>query len=161
MTESAQGAVYPVPPGWRVFRVDDIKATEPHSCVAGPFGSNIASRFFVDQGVPIIRGSNLKDDLTRFVADDFAFVSETRAREEYQPQHVKAGERIDVQVVGVGERLAVAAEAVVAVATICRDRAGGGTAVKCDSAAGAADAADAVGVATMCVDGSGASRGIS
>jgi len=59
-------AVYRVPSGWRVYTVDEIKASAPHSCVAGPFGSKISSKYFVDDGVPVIRGSNLRDDLTRF-----------------------------------------------------------------------------------------------
>src|SRR5207249_2784944 len=43
--------------------------------------------------VPVIRGSNLRDDLTRFVAEGFVFVSEERGR-EYGPQHVKAGDLV-------------------------------------------------------------------
>ena len=85
--------VYPVPPGWQVHTVDEIKAKELYACVAGPFGSNISSKFFVDEGVPVIRGSNLRDDLTRFVPEGFAFVSEDRAR-EYAPQHVRAEDLI-------------------------------------------------------------------
>lgn len=89
----AQATVYGVPPGWRTYTVDQIKADEPHSCVAGPFGSKIASKFFVDAGVPIIRGSNLRDDLTRFVPEGFAFVSEARAT-EYGPQHVRGNDLV-------------------------------------------------------------------
>src|SRR4051812_46952229 len=47
----------PLPEDWRTVRVDDIKAPEASSCVAGPFGSNIASKYFVPEGVPVIRGS--------------------------------------------------------------------------------------------------------
>jgi len=61
--------------------------------VAGPFGSDISSKYFCDSGVPIIRGNNLRRDLTRFVADGFAFVSEERAT-KYKAQHVKAGDLV-------------------------------------------------------------------
>jgi type I restriction enzyme S subunit len=79
MTESGVAPVYGVPRGWKLHTVDEIKSPERYSCVAGPFGSNIASRFFVEEGVPIIRGSNLRDDLTRFVSDVFVFLSEEKA----------------------------------------------------------------------------------
>jgi len=93
MSWQAANCVYPVPKGWQLRTVNEIRSSEPHSCVAGPFGSEISSKYFTDEGVPIIRGSNLRDDLTRFVPKGFAFVSETRAQ-EYQPQHVKAGDLV-------------------------------------------------------------------
>lgn len=83
----------PVPDGWRVLKVDQLKADEPSSCAAGPFGSNISSKYFVDEGVPVIRGSNLRDDLTRFVPEGFVFVSEERAK-AYKGQHVRAGDLV-------------------------------------------------------------------
>lgn len=93
MNQALANTVYPVPRGWQVCTVDEIKATEPHSCVAGPFGSKISSKYFVDEGVPVIRGSNLRDDLTRFIPEGFAFVSEARAQ-EYRPQHVRGGDLV-------------------------------------------------------------------
>lgn len=83
----------PLPDGWQLVAVGDIKAQEPYSCVAGPFGSNISSKYFVSEGVPVIRGNNLRDDLTSFVPHGFAFVSEERAK-EYRPQHVKPGDLV-------------------------------------------------------------------
>ena len=86
-------SLYPVPKGWTRFTIDEIKSSERSSCAAGPFGSEISSKYFVEEGVPVIRGSSLRDDLTRFVPEGFVFVSEDRAR-EYQPQHVKAGDLV-------------------------------------------------------------------
>jgi type I restriction enzyme S subunit len=83
----------PVPNGWRVLKVDALKADEPSSCAAGPFGSNISSKYFVDEGIPVIRGSSLRDDLTRFVPKGFVFVSPERAK-EYKGQHVRAGDLV-------------------------------------------------------------------
>lgn len=83
----------PLPADWKLLTVDDIKAPEKWSCVAGPFGSNISSKFFVESGVPVIRGSNLRDDLTRFVPEGFAFVSEEQAQ-KYKAQHVRAGDLV-------------------------------------------------------------------
>lgn len=83
----------PVPPGWSVVKVDQVKADEPASCSAGPFGSNISSKYFVASGVPVIRGSNLRTDLTRFVPEGFVFVTEEQAK-RYKGQHVRAGDLV-------------------------------------------------------------------
>lgn len=93
MTNLGASNVYPVPKGWRLCLVNEIKSLEPYSCVAGPFGSKISSKYFTDDGVPVIRGSSLRDDLTRFVPEGFVFVSEARAQ-EYLPQHVHAGDLV-------------------------------------------------------------------
>ena len=83
----------PLPDGWKLVTVDDIKSPEKSSCVAGPFGSNISSKYFVESGVPVIRGSSLRDDLTRFVPEGFVFVSEEQAT-KYKAQHVRGGDLV-------------------------------------------------------------------
>ncbi len=83
----------PLPMDWKLLLTDDVKSPEKSSCVAGPFGSNISSKFFVESGVPIIRGGNLRSDLTRFVPSGFAFVSEEQAM-KYKAQHVRAGDLV-------------------------------------------------------------------
>ncbi|WP_210772629.1 restriction endonuclease subunit S [Panacagrimonas perspica] len=82
-----------LPSQWTLTSVDAIKANEKSACVAGPFGSNISSKYFVAEGVPVIRGSNLTDDLTRFVPESFVFVSLDRAA-AYRAQHVRAGDLV-------------------------------------------------------------------
>lgn len=83
----------PIPTDWRLVTVNDIKANEQSSCVAGPFGSNISSKYFMETGVPVIRGNNLRDDLTPFIPEGFAFVSEERAK-QYKAQHVRSGDLV-------------------------------------------------------------------
>ena len=83
----------PIPQGWQMLTVDEIKANEPRSCVAGPFGSSISSKYFVPEGVPVIRGNNLTDNLTPFVPHGFAFVSEEKA-ESFKAQQVKGGDLV-------------------------------------------------------------------
>lgn len=83
----------PLPAGWTVRLVDSIRSSEQHSCVAGPFGSSISSKYFVEEGVPVIRGSNLTDDLTRFVPSGFVFVSHEQAK-KYKAQHVRSGDLV-------------------------------------------------------------------
>ncbi|HXX23116.1 MAG TPA: restriction endonuclease subunit S [Terriglobia bacterium] len=48
---------------WREVTVDDVKAESENSLATGPFGSSIGSRFFTNSGVPVIRGSNLSEDI--------------------------------------------------------------------------------------------------
>jgi type I restriction enzyme S subunit len=82
-----------LPLNWHITTVDAIKAEGSHTCVAGPFGSNISSKYFEPTGVPVIRGGNLTDDLTRFVPKNFVFVSRERAA-SYRAQHVAAGDLV-------------------------------------------------------------------
>jgi type I restriction enzyme, S subunit len=82
-----------LPNNWRLVTANDIKSPDKSSCVAGPFGSNISSKYFVETGVPVIRGNNLRDDLTRFVPHGFAFVSEEQAQ-RYIAQHVRGGDLV-------------------------------------------------------------------
>jgi len=63
---------------WRTLPLDETKASVPYAFVGGPFGSNLTTRDYVDEGVPVIRGNNLPADAS-FIDDDFVFVSETKA----------------------------------------------------------------------------------
>ena len=67
--------------GWRKITVDDVKAQCKGSVVSGPFGSNIGKRFFVDVGVPLIRGNNLTLEDKKFIDDGFVFITEEKAYE--------------------------------------------------------------------------------
>lgn len=58
--------------------IDQIKADVPYACVGGPFGSDLTTRDYVEEGVPVIRGSNLPMDRA-FVDEGFVFVSEQKA----------------------------------------------------------------------------------
>lgn len=49
--------------------------------ISGPFGSNISAKFFVKQGIPVIRGNNLSLDPVKFIDDQFVFITDTKAKE--------------------------------------------------------------------------------
>jgi len=67
---------------WSQVAVEEIKAQSENSLATGPFGSSIGSRFFTDSGVPVIRGSNLSQDIgTRLNDQGLVFVSPDKARE--------------------------------------------------------------------------------
>lgn len=56
----------------------EIAADVPNAIAAGPFGSNLVSRDYVESGVPVIRGQNLSG---RWVSGEFVFVSEAKAQQ--------------------------------------------------------------------------------
>lgn len=63
---------------WPNFRVEEIRSPSRYSLVGGPFGSDLTTRDYVEEGVPVIRGTNLPDD-ELFRDDDFVFVREEKA----------------------------------------------------------------------------------
>jgi type I restriction enzyme, S subunit len=65
---------------WRTMPLDAIKASVPYAFVGGPFGSNLTTRDYVREGVPVIRGNNLPANAS-FADDEFVFVSEKKADE--------------------------------------------------------------------------------
>lgn len=93
MSATGHPLIDQAPNDWRKATVDQIKSPERHACVAGPFGSSISSKYFTSDGVPIIRGSNLTADLERFVAREFAFISEDTAA-RFTAQTVQAGDLV-------------------------------------------------------------------
>jgi len=67
---------------WIDVTVEEIKAPSPNALATGPFGSSISSRFFLDYGVPVIRGSNLSEDVSaRLIHDKTVFISKEKAQE--------------------------------------------------------------------------------
>jgi type I restriction enzyme S subunit len=63
---------------WSSVKIDSLRAVTPYSLVGGPFGSNLTTRDYVEDGVPVIRGSNLPDE-REFEEDGFVFVSDDKA----------------------------------------------------------------------------------
>lgn len=67
---------------WREVTVEELKARSENALATGPFGSSIGSRFFADSGVPVIRGSNLSEDVgTRLKDHGLVFLSPDKAQE--------------------------------------------------------------------------------
>jgi type I restriction enzyme, S subunit len=56
--------------------VGDIAAPVRNALVGGPFGSDLVSRDYVPEGVPVIRGQNMSG---RWVSGDFVFVTDDKA----------------------------------------------------------------------------------
>ncbi len=68
----------PIPEGWEVARVEEIQAKTRNATAAGPFGSKLGRKDYVDQGVPVIRGTNLAVG-GGFEDSGFVYVSEEKA----------------------------------------------------------------------------------
>jgi type I restriction enzyme S subunit len=70
-----------LPSSWRRVTAEDIVLPVKGSIVSGPFGSNIGKKFFVEEGIPLIRGNNLTLGGKHFVDDGFVFITEEKAHE--------------------------------------------------------------------------------
>ena len=75
-SESFERTLLGTPSNWNEATVDDIAASSRNAIVGGPFGSNLVSRDYVPEGVPVIRGQNMGN---RWVAGDFVFVTPQKA----------------------------------------------------------------------------------
>ncbi|WP_461672459.1 restriction endonuclease subunit S [Priestia megaterium] len=69
-----------IPNGVSIMTLEEISNKEKGSIISGPFGSNISSKFFVDFGVPVIRGNNLTEDWQVFNDNGYVFVTEEKAK---------------------------------------------------------------------------------
>jgi type I restriction enzyme, S subunit len=65
---------------WPRVTVESIKSEARYSLVGGPFGSELTTKDYVEEGVPVIRGSNLPEDGS-FDDSDFVFVGEEKANQ--------------------------------------------------------------------------------
>ncbi|MCG7570772.1 restriction endonuclease subunit S [Pseudoalteromonas sp. CNC9-20] len=72
---------YQLPENWKWVMVEDVQAKEKRATITGPFGSSIGSKFFVEEGIPVIRGNNLTLGMEKFKDDGFAFITEQKAEE--------------------------------------------------------------------------------
>jgi type I restriction enzyme S subunit len=72
---------YPLPERWKWVPLGELADTKGRAIVSGPFGSNISSKFFVEDGIPVIRGNNLTTGSQKFVDGGFVFVTHEKAKE--------------------------------------------------------------------------------
>jgi len=65
---------------WTQTTLEEVADKNGFGLVDGPFGSNLPASCYSEEGVPVIRGSNLTLGMGRFRADEFVFVSEATAK---------------------------------------------------------------------------------
>jgi type I restriction enzyme S subunit len=68
-------------PAFKKYKLGELASEEKGAVKSGPFGSNIGSRFFVECGVPVIRGNNLTIGNEKFKDEGFVFLTEEKAAE--------------------------------------------------------------------------------
>ncbi len=73
--------------------VESIASSAKNSVVGGPFGSNLVSKDYVSDGVPVIRGQNMGD---KWVGGEFVFVSNDKAR-ALEPNKARPGDLVFTQ----------------------------------------------------------------
>lgn len=66
-----------IPEEWESTTVRGIASTARNAIVGGPFGSDLVSADYVDDGVPVIRGTNMSG---QWVSGSFVFVSPRKAK---------------------------------------------------------------------------------
>jgi type I restriction enzyme, S subunit len=83
-----------MPSEWPQVTVAQIAAPSASALATGPFGSSISSKYFVESGVPVIRGANLSADVSCRLSDDgLAYVSKEKAR-EFQRSVARRGDLV-------------------------------------------------------------------
>jgi type I restriction enzyme S subunit len=79
---------------WTQVKVEQVKSNEPNAMATGPFGSSISARFFVDEGIPVIRGTNLSPDVfVRLKDKGLVFIAPEKAS-EFSRSKVKMGDLV-------------------------------------------------------------------
>ena len=64
-----------IPEDWDSTTVRGIASPIRNAIVGGPFGSNLVSKDYVDDGIPVVRGQNMG---SKFVSGRFVFVSQAK-----------------------------------------------------------------------------------
>ena len=73
----------PLPLGWRHGVLEEIQADQANAITAGPFGSKLVSRDYVESGIPVIRGCNLGGQPGEWFAEDsFVYVSAEKVQRD-------------------------------------------------------------------------------
>jgi type I restriction enzyme S subunit len=65
-----------IPEDWESTTVGGLASSVRNAIVGGPFGSDLVSTDYVDDGIPVIRGQNMG---IRWLSGSFAFVSQAKA----------------------------------------------------------------------------------
>ncbi|MEZ8608238.1 restriction endonuclease subunit S [Vibrio sp. 10N.239.311.G01] len=79
---------------WKTFTLEELASEQKSALATGLFGSAISSKFFQENGIPVIRGGNLSANTSDRMSDDgLVFVSEEKAA-EFKRSVVRKGDLI-------------------------------------------------------------------
>jgi len=76
----AGSSLGPIPYGWRVRPVVEVASKQRYAVTGGPFGSKLGRKDYRDEGVPVLRGANLRVG-GGFDESDLVYVSAEKADE--------------------------------------------------------------------------------
>ena len=80
--------------GWTRVKVEELAAPTPNALATGPFGSSISSKFFVERGVPVIRGSNLSENVGLRLSDENLVFIEPEKAATFSRSEVRRGDLV-------------------------------------------------------------------
>lgn len=101
-----------LPESWFWTSFEDAASIVPYAMSSGPFGSALGRKDYLESGVPVIRGQNIQTG--RFVADNFVYISEDKAK-ELKRSSAKPGDIVIVAVGSSGQSAIIPDEIQVAV----------------------------------------------
>ena len=79
---------------WKIARLEELAAPAKSAMATGPFGSAVSSKNFRSQGIPMLRGSNLSEDVgTRLIESDLVYLDPDLV-ETFKRSVAKAGDLI-------------------------------------------------------------------
>ena len=68
-----------IPKGWSAAPLNELAGPDRNAITGGPFGSNLTRSDYVEDGVPVIRGTNMNGTTGWFRDCDFVYVSAEKA----------------------------------------------------------------------------------
>ena len=81
---------------WPIIKMEELAAKVPYSLVGGPFGSKLTSIDYINDGVPVIRGSNLGKG--KFLSlNEFVYVSDAKMRQDFSSNLAYPGDLVFTQ----------------------------------------------------------------
>ena len=88
-----------LPLTWRQTTLGEVAAPVPNAIVDGPFGSNLKTSDYVEEGVPVLQGKNITNDSFRWF--DVRFISDQKAA-ELKRSSVRVGDILVIKIGSIG-----------------------------------------------------------
>ncbi|MBN1907776.1 MAG: restriction endonuclease subunit S [Deltaproteobacteria bacterium] len=84
---------------WTEYSIEDIVAQQPNAIVDGPFGSNLKTSDYVEQGIPVLQGNNITNN--KFNFSGIRYITQLKANLLIRSA-VKEGDLLTVKIGSVG-----------------------------------------------------------
>lgn len=84
---------------WKTLSLSELASSYPNAIVDGPFGSNLKTSDYVNEGVPVLQGQNITGD--RFVWKDVRYITTDKAN-SLKRSSARPGDLLIVKIGSVG-----------------------------------------------------------